>query len=154
MFDLPNWLLIFPVLGSLIFVHELGHFVTAKRFGVRVIEFGFGFPPRIFGVQYGETLYSINWIPIGGFVRMAGEEDPSEVRSFARLSVPKRVVVLVAGSFMNLVVPVVIFTILFMLPHGTLINFRELPAYPFRTDTWPLTPHQSTGSYEVENISK
>ena len=122
MFGLPAWLLIFPVLGSLIFVHELGHFVTAKRFGVRVIEFGFGFPPRIFGVQYGETLYSINWIPIGGFVRMAGEEDPSEVRSFARLSVPKRVVVLVAGSFMNLVVPVVIFTILFMLPHGTLIG--------------------------------
>ena len=122
MFGLPAWLLIVPVLGSLIFVHELGHFVTAKRFGVRVLEFGFGFPPRIFGIQYGETLYSINWIPIGGFVRMAGEEDPSEVRSFARLSVPKRAIVLVAGSFMNLVVPVVIFTILFMLPHGTLIG--------------------------------
>ena len=122
MFGLPAWLLIVPVLASLIFVHELGHFLTAKRFGVRVIEFGFGFPPRLFGVQYGETLYSINWIPMGGFVRMAGEEDPTEVRSFARLSVPKRAVVLIAGSFMNLLVPVVIFTILFMLPHGTLIG--------------------------------
>ena len=122
MLGLPAWLLIVPVLAFLIFVHELGHFLTAKRFGVRVIEFGFGFPPQMFGVRYGETLYSINWIPMGGFVRMAGEEDPTEVRSFARLSVPKRAVVLVSGSFMNLVVPVVIFTILFMLPHGTLIG--------------------------------
>ena len=122
MFGLPAWLLIVPVLAFLIFVHELGHFLTAKRFGVRVIEFGFGFPPRMLGVRYGETLYSINWIPIGGFVRMAGEEDPAEARGFTRLSVPKRAVVLVAGSFMNLVVPVVIFTILFMLPHGTLIG--------------------------------
>ena len=110
------------MLTSLIFVHELGHFLTAKRFGVKVEEFGFGFPPRIFGVRYGETLYSINWIPMGGFVKMAGEEDPTEVRSFARLSVAKRAVVLIAGSFMNLLVPVVIFTTLFMLPHDTLVG--------------------------------
>ena len=122
MFGLPAWLLIFPVLGFLVFIHELGHFATAKWFGIKVTEFGFGFPPRIWGVSYRGTIYSINWIPLGGFVRMVGEEDPSDLQSFARQRISKRVVVLVAGSFMNLVVPVVIFTILFMLPHDALIG--------------------------------
>ena len=76
MFGLPGWLLIVPVLGFLIFIHELGHFATAKWFGIKVTEFAFGFPPRIFGVRYGDTVYSLNWIPLGGFVRMVGEEDP------------------------------------------------------------------------------
>ncbi|MDA1189046.1 MAG: site-2 protease family protein [Chloroflexi bacterium] len=79
-----NWLLIIPILGFLVFVHELGHFIMAKRFGIKVTEFGFGFPPRLFGVRWGETIYSINAIPLGGFVRMVGEEDPTEPRSFAR----------------------------------------------------------------------
>ena len=122
MFGLPSWMLIFPVLGFLIFIHELGHFATAKWFGIKVSEFGFGFPPRIFGVQYRGTLYSMNWVPLGGFVRMVGEEDPTHPDSFARQSVAKRSIVLVAGSFMNLVLPVVIFTVLFMLPHDTLVS--------------------------------
>ena len=70
-----GWMLIFPVLGFLILIHELGHFLTAKWFGITVKEFGFGFPPRMFGVRfkpYG-TIYSFNWIPLGGFVRMVGE---------------------------------------------------------------------------------
>ena len=80
--------------GALIFVHELGHFATAKWFGIKVTEFGFGFPPRIFGVTRGETTYTLNWIPLGGFVRMVGEEDPTDPRSFARQSVLKRAIVL------------------------------------------------------------
>ena len=103
MFGLPSWLLIIPVLGFLIFIHELGHFVTAKAFRIKVTEFGFGFPPRIFGVPFRGTLYSINWIPIGGFVRMVGEEDPEDPESFARQSVLKRSIVLIAGSAMNMV---------------------------------------------------
>ena len=122
MFGLPAWLLIFPVLAFLVFIHELGHFSTAKWFGIKVTEFGFGFPPRIWGVSYRGTMYSINWIPLGGFVRMVGEEDPSDLQSFARQRISKRVVVLVAGSFMNLVLPVVIFTVLFMLPHDKLVS--------------------------------
>ena len=122
MFGAPAWLLIFPVLLFLVFVHELGHFVTAKLFGIKVTEFGFGFPPRIFGIRRGETVYSVNWLPLGGFVKMVGEEDPTEPRSFARQPPGKRAVVLVAGSFMNLVVPVVIFTVLLMLPHDTLVG--------------------------------
>ena len=82
--DIPLWLLIFPVLGFIVFVHELGHFATARAFGIKVTEFGFGFPPRMFGVRYRDTLYSLNWIPIGGFVRMVGEEDPDRARQLRR----------------------------------------------------------------------
>ena len=126
MFDIPSWLLIIPVLGFLIFVHELGHFLTAKWFGIKVTEFGFGFPPRVFGVRRGETEYTLNLIPLGGFVKMLGEEDPTDPRSFARQAKWKRAVVLAAGSFMNMVVPVVIFTILFMMPHDKLVSSEVL----------------------------
>ena len=122
MFGLPLWLLIFPVLGLLIFVHEAGHFLTAKYFGIKVTEFGFGFPPRIFVIQRGETTYTLNWIPLGGFVKMVGEEDPTEERSFARQAVWKRAIVLVAGSFMNILTPLAIFTILFLLPQDTAVG--------------------------------
>ena len=61
---MPSWLLVIPVLSILVFVHELGHFLTAKRFGIKVTEFGFGFPPRLWGTSIGETLYSINLISI------------------------------------------------------------------------------------------
>ena len=122
MFGLPGWLLIVPVLGFLIFIHELGHFATAKWFGIKVTEFGFGFPPRIFGVRYRDTVYSLNWIPLGGFVRMVGEEDPSHPRSFAGQARWKRAIVLVAGSVMNLVFPIAVFAILFTLPHDTIVG--------------------------------
>ncbi len=122
MFGLPTWLLIFPILGMLIFVHELGHFLTAKWFGIKVTEFAFGFPPKLFGVRRGETLYSVNLLPLGGFVRMVGEEDPTEERSFARQPVWKRAAVLVAGSFMNILTPLVIFTLLFALPRDTAVG--------------------------------
>ena len=122
MFGLPAWLLVIPVLGFLIFIHELGHFLTAKWFGIEVTEFGFGFPPRLFGIRKGETIYSINAIPLGGFVKMVGEEDPTHPRSFARQSVFKRSIVLSAGSFMNLLFPIVVFTVLLMLPQDTVVG--------------------------------
>jgi regulator of sigma E protease len=62
-----------PVFGLLVLVHEFGHFITAKWAGIKVEEFGIGFPPRLFGIKRGETIYSLNWLPIGGFVRMLGE---------------------------------------------------------------------------------
>jgi regulator of sigma E protease len=140
MFDLPNWLLIFPVLASLIFVHELGHFVTAKLFHIKVTEFGFGFPPRIYGIPFRGTIYSINLIPMGGFVRMVGEEDPTDPESFARQSVYKRLTVLAAGSFMNVILPIVIFTVLFMLPHDSLVGGSVLV-----TGIAPGSPAESVG---------
>ena len=131
---LPTWLLIIPVLAFLVFIHELGHFLTAKRFGIKVLEFGFGFPPRLFGVRHGETLYSVNAIPLGGFVRMLGEEDPTDERSFARQSVLKRAIVLTAGSLMNLALPVVIFAVVAALPQdvpvGTVTVTGVAPGSP------------------------
>lgn len=99
------------VLGLLIFVHELGHFVMAKRAGIKVEEFGFGFPPRIFGVKRGETIYSINLLPLGGFVKIYGEDgiDKKDVkesdkgRAFGDKPIITRAIVLVAGVTMNLV---------------------------------------------------
>ena len=136
---LPSWLLIVPVLAFLVFVHELGHFVAAKKFGIKVLEFGFGFPPRLWGVRRGETIYSINAIPLGGFVRMQGEEDPADPRSFARQAIWKRVVVLCAGSFMNFVTPLVIFTVVFMLP-------QQVPVgQVFVTGVAPGSPAQAAG---------
>ena len=122
MIGLPGWLLVIPILAFLVLVHELGHFLTAKKFGIKVTEFGFGFPPRIWGVTIGETLYSINWIPLGGFVKMVGEEDPKDPQSFARQSIFKRVAVLLAGPFMNLLIPIIIFTILLVLPHDKVVG--------------------------------
>jgi len=120
MFELMNWLIIIPILAFLIFVHELGHFVTAKLFKIKVLEFGFGFPPRVIGFTYKGTIYSINLIPVGGFVKMAGEKDFEGPGSFSSANALQRLIVLVAGSFMNLVIPLLIFMILFMMPHQSL----------------------------------
>lgn len=104
------------ILGLLIFVHEGGHFVAAKLSGIKVEEFGMGFPPRIFGIRRGETIYSINWIPLGGFCKMLGEEDPSEPRSFASKRPAVRLATLAAGPLMNAILPIVFLTIAFMVP--------------------------------------
>ncbi|HUX47954.1 MAG TPA: site-2 protease family protein, partial [Dehalococcoidia bacterium] len=64
-------------------LHELGHFIVAKRAGVKVEEFGIGIPPRLFGIKRGETIYSVNAIPLGAFVKAAGENDPTVPRSLA-----------------------------------------------------------------------
>ena len=120
MFELMNWLIIIPILAFLIFVHELGHFVTAKLFKIKVLEFGFGFPPRVFGFSYKGTIYSINLIPVGGFVKMSGEKEFEGPGSFSSANSFQRLVVLVAGSFMNLVIPFLIFMVSFMMPHQSL----------------------------------
>ncbi len=108
----------FVVIVVLILAHELGHFITAKASGVRVEEFGLGFPPRLLSVRRGETRYSLNAIPLGGFVKMAGEEDPKVPGSLASKSIGTRLLVLSAGSLMNLLLPFLLFSIAFMIPHN------------------------------------
>ena len=66
------------ILSLLVVVHEIGHFLTARRFGIKVEEFGLGLPPRMVGIKKGETLYSLNWIPLGGFVKIKGEQGESK----------------------------------------------------------------------------
>lgn len=99
------------LLGFMVLIHELGHFAMAKLAGVKVEEFGIGFPPRIVAVKRGETAYSLNWIPLGGFVRMLGEEDPAEPRSFARARKRWRIAILLTGSAMNLLAAGLFFSI-------------------------------------------
>lgn len=120
-------IIFFVILSVLVLVHELGHFLVAKKLGVKVEEFGFGLPPRAFGVKRGETIYSINWLPIGGFVKLYGEDEAGggsiklskkekvkdEKRAFYARSVLQRASIVIAGVVMNFALAVVILTILF-----------------------------------------
>lgn len=103
------------ILGFLVFIHELGHFLAAKYFGIKVKEFGLGLPPRVWGIKRGETIYSLNWIPVGGFVSIEGEDDQTKVKrgSFGSVNRFKRAIVLVAGVAMNFLLAVVIFSFVF-----------------------------------------
>ena len=102
------------IFGLLIAVHELGHFTAAKLSGVKVLEFSIGMGPAIFKKQKGETLYALRCIPFGGFCAMEGEDGGSDdPRSFANQRVWKRLVILVAGSFMNFLTGFLIVLILF-----------------------------------------
>ncbi len=112
----------FIVLGVLVLVHELGHFITARAFGVKVDEFGIGFPPRIASFKRGETVYSVNSVPLGGFVKLAGEEDPKVEKSLAGKSYGARILVLSAGSLMNLLLPLILFSIAFSVPHDVAVG--------------------------------
>jgi regulator of sigma E protease len=105
-------LLFIFILCALVVIHEFGHFVVARFFGIRVHEFGIGFPPRAKVMRdRGETIYTLNWLPIGGFVRLEGEDgDSDDPRSFAVAGLPKKLLVLLAGVGMNLVLAFVIFT--------------------------------------------
>ncbi len=100
------------ILSVLVLVHELGHFIMAKRAGILIEEFGFGLPPRLWGKKIGETIYSINWLPFGGFVKMHGE-DGEEVKKQERafFNKPKRVrvIILLAGVVMNFLLGIVLF---------------------------------------------
>jgi regulator of sigma E protease len=113
--------LFFVILAILVLVHEFGHFYAAKKSGVRVDEFGLGFPPRIWSKQVGETLYTINAIPFGGFVKIFGENPdeesisgPDSTRSFVKIAKWKQVIILGAGITMNVLFAWFLFSIAFM----------------------------------------
>jgi regulator of sigma E protease len=124
------------ILVVLVLVHELGHFVTAKMAGVRVLEFGLGYPPKLVGFRFGKrpkpepgvpdederTEYTINALPLGGFVRLLGEEDPTDPRSLAAKPRGIRILVLSAGALMNLILPIALFTANFMIPQQVAVG--------------------------------
>lgn len=124
------------VLFSLILVHEWGHFIVAKLTGMRVDEFGIGFPPKIAGFKKGETEYTINWLPIGGFVRIWGE-NYDEAEEAEKLSATERArafsarprwaqaLVLIAGVTMNIVFAWLLFVLIFMIGTSTAVNESE-----------------------------
>ncbi|MEI6479244.1 MAG: site-2 protease family protein [bacterium] len=135
------------ILGLIILIlaHEFGHFIAAKIFGVKVEEFGIGYPPRLFGKKIGETTYSVNLLPLGGFVRIHGEDEKEECtendkldkesnsRSFASQKIWKRTIILIAGVTMNMFVGWIIFSGIFMFgsPEHLVITevSKESPAY-------------------------
>ncbi len=110
------------VIAVLVIAHELGHFITARARGVKVEEFGVGYPPRIFAIKRKGIVYSLNAIPLGGFTKMAGEEDPKIPGSLASKSIGTRLLVLSAGSLINLLLPIVLFAIAFMVPHSLVMG--------------------------------
>lgn len=117
----------------LIVIHELGHFFVAKKFNIKVLEFGFGIPPKAIGKKVGETLITLNWLPLGGFVRLLGEDDlskndPEYKRSFVAQPVSKRIAVVIAGVVMNLLLAWILFYI-------------YLGAQNFQAQLPLLTPH-------------
>lgn len=114
------------VLGILVIVHEFGHFIVAKLVGVKVEEFAVGFPPRLFSKKKGETEYSINLIPLGGYVKMLGElEHSKDKRAFENQKPGKRFYIAVAGVIMNLVLAWLILTVGFSVGMTPIVSSPE-----------------------------
>lgn len=136
-------LLFLVILSVLVLIHEAGHFFVARRFGIKVEEFGFGFPPRVFGVKKGETLYSINALPFGGFVKLYGEDeagmgkiggkqvsglnDKDSKRAYFSKPAWQRALVVFAGVVMNTLLAFVIFYLFLLIS-----NFKT--TLPLLTD--------------------
>ncbi|HEU5315168.1 MAG TPA: M50 family metallopeptidase, partial [Chloroflexota bacterium] len=142
--SLPQTALLFlVVLSVLVFAHELGHFVTAKMAGIKVQEFGFGYPPRVFGIKRGETIYSLNLLPLGGFVRMLGENGkPGDPEAFASKPRGVRALVLIAGSAMNLALAPLLYSSAFMVGiHQECDTCNRVQIYDVR----PGTPADQAG---------
>lgn len=121
-------------LSILILIHELGHFLTAKKMGLLVEEFGFGLPPKIWKKKIGETIYSLNALPFGGFVKILGEDginaDPNKLntdlreRNFTALPIWQRMVIIAAGVIMNFIFGWIVLSMVFMvgIPQTVLIT--------------------------------
>ncbi|TSC70943.1 MAG: Uncharacterized protein CEO12_68 [Parcubacteria group bacterium Gr01-1014_46] len=163
------------ILAILIFVHELGHFLVAKKSGIRVDEFGIGFPPKIFSKQWGSTLYTLNAIPFGGFVKIFGEDAHSEIisdedkkNSFVFKPKWVQALVLVAGVTFNVIFAWLVISLGFFLgtttalPHNTMGEFND--ARLIITEVLPDSPASKAGlvpgdivvkiSDGIETISK
>ncbi|UCD71257.1 MAG: RIP metalloprotease RseP [Syntrophobacterales bacterium] len=145
------------VLGILIFVHEFGHFIIAKKSGVGVLKFSLGFGPRVIGKKIGETEYQISAIPLGGYVKIIGENPEEEVseeergKSFSEKSIRTRMAIIGFGPLMNLFLAFILFCLL------ALIGFK-IPAFmeaPPRVG-WivPDSPAQSAGLREGDLIMR
>ncbi len=134
-------LLVIAILVFLIVVHELGHFIAAKLFRVKVEEFGVGYPPRAFSFgRFGGTEYTLNWIPFGGFVRLFGEEEEHGSGSFSDAPRWKQAIILLAGVTMNALAAWALFSGAYMIgvlhpvevrgAHTQLIVSQVIPASP------------------------
>ena len=137
---IPVTLTFIIILALLVIFHEFGHFIMAKLFKIGVEEFGIGFPPRLFGIKKGETLYSVNAIPLGGFVKLRGEIDaePGDKKAFVNKKPFPKFVVLVMGVVMNIILAIVALMIGFSLGmpvysnHDTSLPYRGVKSIEVR----------------------
>ncbi len=143
------------ILSVLVLIHELGHFLVAKKLKIKVEEFGFGIPPKAFGIKRGETVYSINWLPIGGFVKLYGEDEAGSGkikikdqksnikdvnRAFFARPAGQRAAIVVAGVLMNTILAIVIF-------------YTFLAISNFKTELPLISPHKFI-FVNQENVSQ
>ncbi|MBI2590835.1 MAG: site-2 protease family protein [Candidatus Blackburnbacteria bacterium] len=146
-------LVFFLILSILILVHEFGHFIVAKKAGVKVEEFALGFPPRIISKKIGETRYSVNALPIGGYVRLFGEDEPTETenhRSFFAQALPVKLAVALAGALMNLLLGIFAFTILY----ANIGIPTSQTNYPIIVAVSPDSPAQKSDLKALDRILK
>ncbi|MDT8448078.1 MAG: RIP metalloprotease RseP [bacterium] len=140
-------------ISILVFVHELGHYLAARAVGVKVLEFSIGFPPRAWGKKIGDTEYILSWIPVGGYVRLLGQdpedENPDEEGNYASKTALQRLFILVAGAAMNLLFAWIFFVMLFM-------SGFERPAYlesaPILAAATPGSAAEEAGLTEGDRI--
>lgn len=146
-------LVAFIVFGLLVVFHELGHFTVAKFVGIKVHEFAIGMGPRFLKVKKGETEYSLRILPIGGYVKMEGEDEAStDAGSFNNKPIWARMAVLIAGPFMNFVLAVLLFSMIFYsLGFPTTIIDRVTPGFP--AEQVGLRPGDQITSINGENIT-
>lgn len=138
--------------GFVIFIHELGHFIVAKLNGVKVLKFSLGFGPVIIGKRIGETEYLLSAVPLGGYVKMLGEDSEDEVdqadkdRAYQNKNIPRRAAIIFSGPLFNLLTAVVIFFFIFMIGVPTLL--------PTIGEVMPDTPAQKGGLIKGDRIAE
>lgn len=133
LFSLLTFVLVVAILGLIVFVHEFGHFIVAKLSGVKVEEFAFGFGKRLLQKEWRGTVYKVNLLPFGGYVKLQGEIYSAEDKrpdSFSSQSLAKKVAVLLAGIVMNFILAVVLFSI-YLASVNYQVSFRAIEDYPF-----------------------
>lgn len=124
------------LLGFLIFIHESGHYIVSKICKVKVNEFAIGFGPKIFEKTKGETVYVLRSIPLGGFVRLEGEEEQSEAEdSFNKASIPKRIAILIAGGLVNILFGILLYTVIIIIRYMIVKNSGFFEALSFSVGT-------------------
>lgn len=158
-------LLIVPILGILILIHEFGHYWAARRAGIRVEEFGIGIPPRVWGRKRGDTIWSINAIPMGGFVKVAGEDGKDLTpESMHAKTAGQRALFITAGVIFNLITAVLLVAALVMFQGEPRLNTyisEVLPGSPAATAGWQpgdrfvtYNGHEVNSAREVRDLSE
>ncbi|MFA4930747.1 MAG: M50 family metallopeptidase [Patescibacteria group bacterium] len=141
------------ILGVLVLAHEFGHFIVAKKFGVKVEEFAFGFPPTLWSKKKGDTTYMINLIPFGGYVKLFGEDGShvKDEKSFAHRAWWQRAFIIIAGIIMNLILGGVCLAIAFIIGLP-IISDQAASSYPYAQISQQILVYEIKAGSAAENV--